>query len=870
MQLKDYQQTVLDDLRRYLAALEAERAEAHEVAAFLRGKGKQAEIEDWCEKAWRKLGDAHRLPTVTGPDGPSFVPPWIGRRDGLGEPIPNVCLKVPTGGGKTLLATGAVELIQTEFFRRQTGFVLWVVPSDAIYRQTWAALANREHPYRQRLERASAGRVKLLEKGDAFTPLDVEHYLCVMLVMLQAGAVRQDSREKRKMFQDAGKFPGFFPEVDDVPAQLALLARVPNLDAFDDELSRHGSIKQSLGNVLRLVRPLVIVDEGHKAYSATARGTLQGFNPRFMLELSATPNSGNERLSNVLVAVGGAALQREQMIKLPINLENFSNADWKHTLAQAVAKLDELQTKAVRVRGNENRPIRPILIARVERTGKDQRDGLALHAEDVREHLITQLGAKPDEVRVKSAELDELDRVELLAETCPVRFIITKAALQEGWDCPFAYVLALLDATAARTAITQMVGRILRQPGARATSEPALNECYVFTFNQAVQEAVEQVRRGLQSEGLGDLGEFIRLRQAGAAGTARRVAIPRREAWRGRRIFLPRVLSRHPETGQWREFDYERDLLSRIPWATLKSRQGAEFVPDPHAALERSRVRVDTSVLHADGKAPVVAEVQPEEVEARLDVPALTRLLLDVVPNPWQAVRILRETLAALAQRNFTEAVIFPDRLRLMKQMREDLQAQVEAEGERIFRELLAAGDLAFRLETSGDERLNWELAETLEIDLLPGDQELYRENGAPLERSLMEKIYVKQLNGLERNAAWYLDGAQAVRWWHRIAARQDWHLQGWKRTRVYPDFLVCLEASDERRLRLTVLETKGLHLQGSEDTQYKERLFELLTRHAQSAIPAGELKLGLEAQQMRFELLLENNWEDRIGASLD
>lgn len=710
MQLKEYQQTVLDDLRRYLATLEAERVEAHEVADFLRSKGKQADIDDWCEKAWRKLGDEHRLPTVTGPNGQSLTPPWIGRRDGLGEPIPNVCLKVPTGGGKTLLATGAVELIHTEFFRRQTGFVLWVVPSDAIYRQTWTALANREHPYRQRLERASAGRVKLLEKGDAFTPADVENFLCVMLVMLQAGAVRQDSKEKRKMFQDAGKFPAFFPEVDDTKAQLALLARVPNLDAFDDDLSQRGSIKQSLGNVLRLVRPLIIVDEGHKAYSATARETLQGFNPRFVLELSATPNSGTERLSNVVVAVSGAALQREQMIKLPINLDNFSNADWKHTLAQAKAKLDELNTTAARVRGNENRYIRPILIARVERTGKDQRDGIALHAEDVREYLITQLGAKPDEVRVKSAELDELDRVELLAETCPVRFIITKNALQEGWDCPFAYVLALLDATAARTAITQMVGRILRQPGARATSEPAMNECFVFTFNQTVQQAVDQVRQGLQSEGMGDLGEFIRLKQAGAAGTSRPATIQRREAWRGKRIFLPRVLSRHPESGEWRVFDFERDLLSRVPWSSLTSNQGAAFVPDPNATLERSHVRVDTSDLADGAKTPVVAEVQPDDADATLDLPALVRLLLDVVPNPWQAVRVLRSTLDELRKRNFSEAMIFPDRLRLMKQVREDLQAQVDAEGERVFRALLESGDLAFRLETSGDERLNWEL----------------------------------------------------------------------------------------------------------------------------------------------------------------
>ena len=88
------------------------------------------------------------------------------RKDGLDRPVPNICLKVPTGGGKTLLGTVAVERISVEYFKKQAGFVLWIVPSDAIYKQTWSAFANREHPYRQMLERASGGRVRLLEMDD--------------------------------------------------------------------------------------------------------------------------------------------------------------------------------------------------------------------------------------------------------------------------------------------------------------------------------------------------------------------------------------------------------------------------------------------------------------------------------------------------------------------------------------------------------------------------------------------------------------------------------------------------------------------------------------------------------------------------------
>ena len=200
--------------------------------------------------------------------GNAVVAPYLSRHDGLGQSIPNICFKVPTGGGKTLLATAALERVQTDYFKRQTGLVLWVVPSEAIYRQTWKQLANREHPYRQMLERASGGRVKMLEKGDAFTRRDVEGQLCVMLLMLPSAA--RKSKETLRLFRDSGRFTSFFPVEDDSEANRALLDQVPNLDQNDLADMGFGegivpgsiSIKQSLGNVLRLVRPVVVIDEG--------------------------------------------------------------------------------------------------------------------------------------------------------------------------------------------------------------------------------------------------------------------------------------------------------------------------------------------------------------------------------------------------------------------------------------------------------------------------------------------------------------------------------------------------------------------------------------------------------------------------------
>ena len=231
MELKEYQQGVLQKIDRYLAALAEKREDAEAFVAFQKSRGKEADLADYCREAWDQLNKERLLPYLRDKDGNAFVAPYLTRHDGAQRSIPNVCLKVPTGGGKTLLASCALERIQTDFFKRQTGFVLWVVPSDAIYRQTWKQLANREHPYRQILERASRGRVKLLEKGDAFTSRDEEGQLCVMLLMLPSAA--RQSKETLRMFRDSGRFTSFFPPEDDSEANRKLLDVVRNLDEND-------------------------------------------------------------------------------------------------------------------------------------------------------------------------------------------------------------------------------------------------------------------------------------------------------------------------------------------------------------------------------------------------------------------------------------------------------------------------------------------------------------------------------------------------------------------------------------------------------------------------------------------------------------
>jgi type III restriction enzyme len=255
-----------------------------------------------------------------------------------------------------------------------------------------------------------------------------------------------------------------------------------------------------------------------------------------------------------------------------------------------------------------------------------------------------------------------------------------------------------------------------------------------------------------------------------------------------------------------------------------------------------------------------------ENRSVELDFTFMTRQLVDVIPNPWHAARILEETLEALRERGIKENRIAANRLFLLDAMAHDLRRQVDQAAEELFRKKVEAGDIVFRLVSSGDPDLNWELAETLNLSIIDTDRVLMRQDGSPLERSIFERVYVREFNPLERDVALYLDDTEAVQWWHRLVAKQDYHLQGWQRNKVYPDFLACITSSDDG-VTFSILETKGAHLKGNDDTRYKEHLFDLLSKIGEHALEAGEVELESDAtERMTFKILLNPTWRTQLA----
>ena len=799
MELKDYQSAALEAFVRWRDALASARVQSDTVAAALEGTGMDipAGVRDYPHAAWEQLAKNGEVAESAGA--------YVSRSDDAGRPIPHVCFKVPTGGGKTLLAAAALERLN-----RQRGLTLWITPTRAIYEQTRTALRNREHPYRQMLERAAEGRVKLLEKDDLFTRGDVDNYLCVMLLMLPA-ANRQKGKEFLRMFRDSGRYPTLFPDSDDALGDGRLLEEYPDLE----RASEGGPVKHSLFNVFKMLRPVVVLDEAHKAYGKPDAASefvrsINRLDPRMVIELSATPNRG---VSNLLVDIGGVELKQEQMIKLPVQVASWPNAEWKTTLSEAHDQLGRLAAEAQSLETVEGRYIRPIAVVRVERTGRDQRGPDYVHAEDVREYLTLNLGVPPEAVIVKSAENDELGKKDLLSEYSPVRWVITKAALMEGWDCSFAYLLVMLDNTRAARALTQLVGRVMRQPHARRTGRELLDQCYVYCWNTDVSTAVGHVKNGLEQEGLTGLGGEV----MGAAVDLFSIRVQRRQQFQGQSIFLPLVL--HKDGDGWRELDYQRHILPSVDWSAISSPGMQKSLPDP---AKRQSATVDVG-----SEPPVFHEAQELLIDKTARVSWFARRLSDIVPNPWHAARIVQHLLEGLRSDGETDDEIYDRRSYLSHALGEYVRDAVEQQAERVFERKVHQGEIRFDLDAS---RPNFRMVDEYEIVVPSSAGHMAGSDGRALQISLFEPVYQHHFNTLEVKFARYLDEQKALQWWHRVAVRQhgDYYLRGWKQERIWPDFIAMGHKTGDSQ-HMLIFETKGEHLSGSADTEYKRRVLTAL-----------------------------------------
>lgn len=840
MELKEYQQRTLKQVDTYLRQLAEWKKKADDLP--------DAEI-DFPAKAWAKLGSLKK---------------YQGKENGLGQPLPNFCLKIPTGGGKTLLAVKALDLIHTHYLRRQTGLVLWVVPTTQIYRQTYVALKDRAHPYRQHMDMASGNRTMIIERTERFTPRDVQENLVVLMLMLPAAA--RQNKDTLRMFRDSGGFQEFFPQDDDIKGHTALLERCPNLDAFGNGGEFwHKQVKTSLGNTLRLLSPVIILDEGQKAYSDTAQETLCGFNPCMVVELSATP----PQASNVLVDIRGRELDQEEMIKLDLHIRNQASHDWQDTLQASVLHLEHLQKKADECRAATGTYIRPIMLIQVERTGKDQRDDKRhTHAEQIKEHLMRVFNIPEQDIAIKTSDKDELKDVDdvggLLSDQCPIRFIITKQALQEGWDCSFAYILTILTNPGSRNALTQLVGRILRQPGARKLPAPfkELNESYVYTYQLRADTILKDIKQGFELDGLGDLAGRVSRDDDTAEATKLIDAKVRPEFQRlAQTLCLPMFAIRDGKN--WRPVSYEMDIAQHIEWekADLTS-FGALTLSAGNTHGFELNVRLGDDLHGHDDFVQHEARARMFNGGMIYDPAFMARqLCVDIVPNPWVAYQLGKEILEKLKSKNGIDKVV-SNYVYIVQEAKKLLLEEKHRLAKQVFEDLLKKDAMRFMVITEG-----FDFSKPHKVK---DSTRLTRKNGEPVQRSLFDPVMVDDFNNPEREVAWFLDEQEELFCWYRNVPKQDYFVQGWQRYRIFPDFIFTTQTSDNKDdTKVFVVELKGIHLK-NEDTDYKQTVFEICNQRTNvKQTDFASLNRAFKQHETRFEVIYDNEWQKRLSGLL-
>lgn len=449
MELKKYQQEVINDLTQFIEELDASRHLTNAFSNFWEGKGISVQtLED------------------------DFLRPY----DNSIKGVPRVTVKVPTAGGKTFIACNALKPIFDSFPLDKPQVVVWFVPSDTILKQTYNNLNDTSHPYRQKIDAHFNGNVKVYDKeallfGQGFNPVEVKEQLSILVLSVQS-FVETVRKGLPRAYRENENLVEFVSHFRDLKA---------NLDNVDDT---------ALIQVIAYLNPVIVIDESHNFEADLRIEMLNNINPSFIFDLTATPRNK----SNIISFVDAIKLKKNNMVKLPVIV--YNHQDTTEVLSSAIQMQKTLEAKAKTQEANGGKYIRPIVLFQAQPKTKD--DNITF---DKIKSSLMEIGIPESHIKIKTANKDEIKNLDLLSCDCEVRYIITVNALKEGWDCPFAYVLASLANKSSSIDVEQILGRVLRLPYVTKHKEDLLNYSYVFTSSNNFLGTLDKIILGLNKSG---------------------------------------------------------------------------------------------------------------------------------------------------------------------------------------------------------------------------------------------------------------------------------------------------------------------------------------------------------------------------------
>lgn len=386
---------------------------------------------------------------------------------------PYVCLRLPTGGGKTILATHAIEVARKRWLEKEYPLVLWLTPTNTIRQQTVEALKNTRHPYRKALDEQFGGAVRIFDIED-FTqilPHDLATKCCIVVSTIQTLRVKDTSARKVYAHHEMLE-----PHFSNIPK---------NAQGLEPISETNAAPRYSFANLMHIHRPLMIVDEAHNAVTGLSEETQARVNPAAIIEFTATPRTR----SNILYNVTAQELKDAEMIKLPVRLAEHGN--WQEAVFGAVQNRANLAEAAAK----DKNYIRPIVLFQAQNKNQE------VTVEKLKQHLIEDRNIDPVEIAIVTGDKKDLDGMDLMQPDSKVNYIITVQALKEGWDCPFAYVFCSVANVSSAQDVEQLLGRVLRMPYAKRRNDPELNRAYANVTSSNFAEAANALRDRLVSLG---------------------------------------------------------------------------------------------------------------------------------------------------------------------------------------------------------------------------------------------------------------------------------------------------------------------------------------------------------------------------------
>jgi superfamily II DNA or RNA helicase len=733
MELKKYQQKTLDELQKYILEMRKYDTEKAAGVAFMVRADK---TYNWVSELGRS---------------------------------PFVCIKVPTGGGKTLIAAHTVGIIFRDCLgeRSDKGLTMWFVPSDAIKAQTLNNLRDRKHPYREVLDERFNNAVKVfdLAEAKAIKKDDLTDNLCIVISTLSA--FRRKDKEWLKAYQDNGALMPYFEGLN-----------AADFDFLDKD--KEGEIIYSLANVIKLHNPLVIIDEGHNVQTELSFGMLKGLNPSFVLEFTATPKGQ----SNVLVNISAKELKEEKMIKMPIYLAN--KTPWQETIYDGIDKLRDLEKRAKK---NKGEYIRPIMLLQAE---QDIENENKIYVGLIYKFLTDEAKIPAEQIAIQTSKKKDLPEMKtLLGKSCPIRYIITVNALREGWDCPFAYVLVSVSNLGARLSVEQTIGRIMRLPNAKEKADPSLNSAYIFASTHNFGETSEMVIKGLQENGYEDIVPMAN----GVAITANEY----KKKINDKRAIIPFINIKDGKKS--RKLDYIADLIGDV--FVLKNQ---DATIDFQAVEDNRIVKIDIGregklVKDATGKLGLVYHFKDFTEDDLLS---------------WFRAKIQRGFIAIEEMGSYLKKIIDQlskkHDLNVLSVHRYQIKESIERKIDEIVDKLTEKkfGELAKHrlLISSGEQFTFGDSISLIQVSSDNFDKHLYEKAG--------------HMNKEELELAGRINSLENVYWWFRNPEMSGFYIQGWMKNKFYPDFV-----AKTKKGNYIVLEYKGGHLATGEDSDYKKAIGE-------------------------------------------